>query len=140
MSKSAGTSGDSPHVEKGAHDRKQAAVEFLQLVVAGRIDEAYQKHVDLQGKHHNPFFPEGFLALKKAMLENHVQFPSKQLIVKHVLGEGDLVAVHSQIVLRPGETVVAAVHLLRFQKDRIVEMWDVGQPVPTDSPNKDGAF
>jgi hypothetical protein len=35
--------------------RKQAAVEFLQLVVAGRIDEAYQKHVDLQDKHHNSY-------------------------------------------------------------------------------------
>jgi predicted SnoaL-like aldol condensation-catalyzing enzyme len=120
--------------------RKQAAVEFLQLVAAGRIDEAYQKHVDLQGKHHNPFYPAGFPALKQAMLENHVQFPSKQLTVKNVLGDGDLVAVHSHIVLRPDEPGVAAVHLFRFQSDKIVEMWDCGQPVPADSPNKDGAF
>jgi predicted SnoaL-like aldol condensation-catalyzing enzyme len=120
--------------------RKQAAVEFLQLIVAGRIDEAYQKHVDLQGKHHNPFYPAGFPALKQAMLENHVQFPSKQLTVMSVLGDGDLVAVHSHIVLHPGEPGVAAVHLFRFHSDRIVEMWDCGQPVPTDSPNKDGAF
>jgi predicted SnoaL-like aldol condensation-catalyzing enzyme len=119
---------------------KQAAMEFLQLVVAGRIDEAYEKHVDMQGKHHNPYYPAGFLALKKAMIENHVQFPSKQLTVKNVLGDGDLVAVHSHIVLRPGETGVAAVHLFRFQGDKIVEMWDCGQPVPTDSPNKDGVF
>jgi predicted SnoaL-like aldol condensation-catalyzing enzyme len=120
--------------------RKQAAVEFLQLVAAGRIDDAYQKHVDLQGKHHNPFYPAGFPALKQAMLENHVQFLSKQLTVKNVLGDGDLVAVHSHIVLRPDEPGVAAVHLFRFQSDKIVEMWDCGQPVPADSPNKDGAF
>jgi len=120
--------------------RKQAALEFLQLVVAGRIDEAYQKHVDLRGKHHNPFYAAGFPALKKAMLENHVNFPSKQLIVKYVLGDGDMVAVHSHIVLRPGEPGMAAVHLFRFLSDRIVEMWDCGQPVPADSPNKDGAF
>jgi len=120
--------------------RKQAAVEFLQLVVAGRIDEAYQKHVDLQGKHHNPFYPAGFPALKQAMLENHVNFPSKQLIVNYVLGDGDMVAVHSSIVLCPGEPGIATVHLFRFLSDRIVEMWDCGQPVPTDSPNKDGAF
>lgn len=120
--------------------RKQAAVEFLQLVVAGRIDEAYQKHVDLRGKHHNPFYAAGFPALKKAMLENHVNFPSKQLIVKYVLVDGEMVAVHSHIVLRPGEPGMAAVHLFRFLSDRIVEMWDCGQPVPADSPNKDGAF
>jgi predicted SnoaL-like aldol condensation-catalyzing enzyme len=125
----------------------------LQLVVAGRIDEAYQRHVDIEGRHHNPFFPAGFPALKKAMLENHVQFPNKQLIVKlvparrsaafwhaGVLGDGDLVAVHSHLVPRAGEKGIAVVHLFRFHGSKIVEMWDCGQPVPTDSPNKDGAF
>jgi len=119
---------------------QQAAVHFLQLVVAGRIYEAYQKHVDVQGKHHNPFFPAGFPALRKAMAENHVQLPNKQLTVKNVLGDGDLVAVHSHIVPRPGEPSLAAVHLFRFRGDRIVEMWDCVQPLPADSQNKDGVF
>jgi predicted SnoaL-like aldol condensation-catalyzing enzyme len=43
-------------------------------------------------------------------------------------------------VLRSGETGIAAVHLFRFQGDRIVEMWDCGQPVPADSLNKNGMF
>ena len=90
-------------VDSKTQDRKQLAVQFLQLVVAGRIDEAYQKYVDMQGKHHNPFFPAGFPALKMGMIENQVQLPTKQLTVKNVLGDGDLVAVHSHIVLRPGE-------------------------------------
>jgi len=120
--------------------RKLAAVQFLQLVVAGSIDAAYEKHVDMRGKHHNPFFPAGFPALEKAMIENHVQFPSKHITVKNVLGDGDLVAVHSHIVLRPDEAGVTAVHLFRFCNGKIVEMWDCGQPVPADSPNMDGAF
>ncbi len=120
--------------------RKQAAVQFLQLVVAGHIDEAFQKHVYLQGKHHNPFFPAGFPALKKAMIENHAQFLDKKLMVRNVLGDGVLVAVHSHITLRPGETGISAVHLFRFKGNMIVEMWDCGQPVPADSPNKDGTF
>ncbi len=86
------------------------------------------------------FFPAGFPALRKAMNENHVQFPNKQLTVKNVLGDGDLVAVHSHIVLQPGEIGMATVHLFRFRGDKIVEMWDCGQPVPADSPNKDGVF
>ncbi len=119
---------------------KQAAVEFLQLGVAGRIDEAYQKYVDMQGKHHNPFFPAGFAVLKKGMIDNHLQFPNKQITIKHVLGDGDLVAVHSHLVLNPGEPGVATVHLFRFQGDKIVELWDLGQPVPADSPNQNGIF
>jgi predicted SnoaL-like aldol condensation-catalyzing enzyme len=121
-------------------DRKQAAVEFLQFVVAGRIDEAYRQHVDMQGKHHNPFFPAGFLALKKAMIENHAQFPNKQLSVKNVLGDGESVAVHSHLVLRPGEKGMVVIHLFRFHENKIVELWDCGQLIPADSPNTDGVF
>ena len=120
--------------------RKQAAVEFLQLVVAGEIEKAYQKYVDFGGKHHNPYFPAGFPALQKAMMENHVQFPNKQLKVKHVLGDNDLVIVHSHLILNTSETGMIVAHLFRFQGDKIVEMWDMGQQIPADSPNKDGAF
>ena len=127
-------------IQNDIQARKQAAVQFLQLVVAGSIDAAYEKHVDMRGKHHNPFFAAGFRALQKAMIENHVQFPNKQITVKNVLGDGDLVSVHSRIVLRPGEAGVAAMHLFRFQDGKIVELWDCGQPVPADSPNMDGPF
>lgn len=120
--------------------RKQAAVDFLQLIIAGRIDEAYEKHVDMQGKHHNSYFPAGFPSLKKAMKENHLQFPNKEMLVKNVLGDGGLVAVHSHILLRPGEPGVAVVHLFRFLSDKVLEMWDIGQPVAAESPNKEGAF
>ncbi len=126
--------------ENNTQANKQAAVEFLRLGTEGHVDEAYQKYVDMQGKHHNPFFPAGFAALKKGMIDNHIQFPNKQLIVEHVLGDGDLVAIHSHVVLSPGEKGVATVHLLRFHENKIVELWDFGQPVPSDSPNQDGIF
>jgi predicted SnoaL-like aldol condensation-catalyzing enzyme len=119
---------------------KRSAVEFLQLVIAGHIEEAYQKWVDMTGKHHNPFFAEGFSALKQAMFENHTQFPNKQLTVKHVLGDGDLVAVHSHIITNQKHPGIAAVHLFRFDGNRIVEMWDCVLPLPADCPNGDGPF
>ncbi len=140
MTRSDTNKGNTLHAENALGGHKQAAVQFLELVETGRIDEAYQKYVALDGKHHNPFFPAGFPALQKAMIENHAQFPNKQLTVKNVLADGDLVAVHSHIVLRPGETGIVVVHLFRFHGDKIVELWDCGQPVPADSPNKDGVF
>ena len=124
----------------GKVSHKDAAVLFLQLVVAGRIDEAYSRYVDMQGIHHNPFFPGGFPALQRAMAENHEQFPTKQITPKNVLADGDLIAVHSHLVLTPGVNEMTTVHLFRFQGDRIVELWDCGQPLPADSPNRDGAF
>jgi len=115
-------------------------VQFLQLVIAGRIDEAYREYVDMHGKHHNPYFPAGFPALKQGMIDNHLQFPDQRITVKRVLAEGDHVAVHSHVVLSPGEQGFATLHLFRFEGDKIAELWDLGQPVPADSPNADGMF
>ena len=118
---------------------KKAAVQFLKLVVSGQIEDAYRTFVDMKGKHHNPFFPAGFATLKKGMQENQDQMPNKQIKVKNVLADGDLVAVHSELVLNPGNSLIV-VHLFRFEEDKIVEMWDCGQAVPADSPNKDGVL
>ena len=121
-------------------DNKQAAVTFLESVIAGNIDEAYEKFVDMNGKHHNPYFPAGFAALKQAQKDNHAQFPNKQFHIHHVLGDGDMVAVHSHVVLKPGEPGIAVVHLFRFGDGKVVELWDCAVLIPADSPNRDGVF
>jgi predicted SnoaL-like aldol condensation-catalyzing enzyme len=120
--------------------RKDVAVDFLRLVVAGRIDEGYREHVDMGGKHHNPYFAAGLPALKQAMLDNHAEYPDKRIDIKRVLADGDLVATHSLVSLNPGNVNIAAVHIFRFQGDKIVELWDVTQQVSADSPNADGMF
>ncbi len=120
--------------------RKQNAVKFLQMVIAGQIEEAYGQFVDMRGKHHNPYYPSDLLALQKGMIENHGQFPNKQYSVKHVLGDGDMVAVHGHLVFKDGEAEMIVVHLFRFQDNKIVEFWDCGQHLLSNSPNKDGAF
>jgi predicted SnoaL-like aldol condensation-catalyzing enzyme len=123
-----------------SQSHKNSAIDFLKLVTSGRIDEAYKKHVDLSGKHHNCYFPSGLQVLKNAMIENHKQFPVKHYSVKNVVGDGDLVAVHGHLVFKEGEPGMVVVHLFRFDGGKIVEFWDCGQQIPADMPNKDGVF
>ena len=127
-------------VENRVDSHKQAALQFLKLIETGQIEQAYRKYAATNGRHHNPYFQAGFPALQNGMQENHDQFPNMRLIIKNVIGDGDLVAIHSQVVQRPGGAGLAAVHIFRFQGDKIAEFWDVGEPVPGDSPNKDGMF
>jgi hypothetical protein len=75
----------------GGNSRKEAAVSFLRLVVAGKIREAYATYVRPDMRHHNVAFPGDAASLEKAMEENHVQYPHKVLDVKRTLGS---VAVH----------------------------------------------
>ena len=119
---------------------KAIAVEFLQLAAAGRAPTAFERYAAPGFRHHNVHVNAGADALRDAMQANAAQFPDKVLEVQRALEDGSLVAVHSRVTMgRNGPTVTVA-HIFRFEADRIVELWDIGQPVPPDSPNADGAF
>ncbi len=119
---------------------KDMALEFLRLVTAGEIDRAYDSYVAAGMRHHNAYFPAGAEALREAMKAAHVQQPDKIFEVKQAVAEGDRVAVHSHLRFKPEDPGLAVVHILRFEAGRIVEMWDMGMPVPAQSPNADGLF
>ncbi len=119
---------------------KDAAIAFLQLAASGKVREAYSRFVAAEFRHHNPFFEASAEALMAAMEENARQNPSKALEVKRVVAEGELVVVHFHVRHKPDDLGAAVVHIFRFEKGRIVELWDLGQPVPERSPNQYGMF
>ena len=120
--------------------RKNAAVEFLRLGASGMAREAFSRFVAEDFRHHNPHFPGDAHSLAAGMAENAEEFPNMEFEVKHVLAEGDLVAVHSRARLAPDRPIMALAHWFRFEGDRIVELWDIAQPAPENSPNRLGMF
>lgn len=123
-----------------AGSRKKAAIEFLGLCATGQVREAYERFVSPGFGHHNVYFPGDRESLMRGMEEASRKFPATKIDVKRALEDGDLVAVHSRVKLDPGGPEVAVVHILRFEGEKVVEMWDVGQAVPPGSPNTLGAF
>jgi uncharacterized protein YndB with AHSA1/START domain/predicted SnoaL-like aldol condensation-catalyzing enzyme len=127
-------------------DRREIAVEFLNSIGAGRPKEGL-KFFAPDCKTHNPFVPGGMEALTDAMIAvqkesalDEVESDFK-LKIRHVLAEGDMVAVHTDLSSsKPSEGGLRQVHLFRFSGDKIVEYWDVTQQVEENSPNADGAF
>ena len=123
-----------------AKSHKDAAVEFLNLAASGKVREAYEKHVGAGFRHHNPFFRGDAASLKEGMQQNAAKNPHKLLEIQSAIQEGDRVAVFSHVRQNPQERGAAVVHIFRFDQDRIVELWDVGQPVPEESVNENGMF
>lgn len=123
-----------------AYTIKEKAVDFLQLVASGQVREAYQKYIGPNFLHHNPFFCGDADSLMNAMEEDAANNPQKILEVKLAIEEADTVAVHSHVRQNLDDLGWAIIHIFRFQDNQIVEMWDVGQAVPEDSPNANGVF
>jgi len=120
-------------------NRKQIAISFLQDAATGKVDAAYSK-VTSNFRHHNPHFPGDTESLKAGMAEAHKKFPNTTLVVKHVLEDGELVAVHSHVQHAANTLPIAAVHMFRFEGDEIAELWDVAMEGVQDSPNENRMF
>jgi predicted SnoaL-like aldol condensation-catalyzing enzyme len=123
-----------------AVNRKEVATEFLRLAASGKVRDAYSRYIAPDFKHHNPYFPGDAHSLMTAMEENAAQNPHKVLEVQHTLEDGNLVAVHAKVMMNPVDRGAALVHIFRFEGDQIAELWDMGQPVPENSPNQYGMF
>jgi len=119
---------------------KAKATSFLEMVASGKVDTAYQEFVAAGFKHHNPFFEGSADALRTAMKENAEQNPHKAIDVKRVIAEDEYVVVHFLVNHQPGDLGAAVIHIFRFENGRIVELWDLGQPMPEKSVNENGMF
>ena len=120
--------------------RTDTAHRFLEHAAAGRAASDASKLVTKDFRHHNAYFKGDGASLFEAMDANARQFPTKQLDVFLTLEDGNTVATYSKVVHKPGSPPAAVVHIFRFEDDRIAELWDVGQEIPADSPNENGAF
>lgn len=119
---------------------KDIAREFFRMVTSGQVREAYEKYISNDFRHHNAYFRGDRETLLVGMEESEKQFPGKLLEIRHQLEDGDLVATHSLLRISPDKPGMVVVHIVRFVNDKIVEMWDIGQEIPKDSPNENGLF
>jgi predicted SnoaL-like aldol condensation-catalyzing enzyme len=121
-------------------DIKETALAFLRAAASGKAREAFAAHAAPGCRHHNAYFAGDVDTIAKAMDDNAKMFPAKVLEVQRALRDGDLVAIHSRLLMTPQDIGVAVVHLFRFEGDKIAELWDVVMQVPEDSPNENGVF
>lgn len=129
--------------------RKIIAVEFLNLIAAGRPKDGLL-FFDSDCKTHNPYVAGGMNELIDAMItvqkegSEGIIKGSKadfKLTIRQVLADGDIVAVYTQISgSNPSDGGLRQVHLFRFNADKIVEYWDITQMIPENTPNAEGAF
>jgi predicted SnoaL-like aldol condensation-catalyzing enzyme len=61
-------------------------------------------------------------------------------VIKRVLVDGDMVILHVHAIREPGERGVAIVDIFRLENGKIVEHWDVVQPIPEKAANSNGMF
>jgi predicted SnoaL-like aldol condensation-catalyzing enzyme len=68
------------------------------------------------------------------------QFPQMSLDIKRAVAEGELIVTHSLLKTSPEDRGTAAVDIFRLEEGKVVEHWDVLQPVPESAANDQPMF
>src|SRR5512136_2757189 len=121
---------------------KEVALKFFELISAGKPSDARSLFAT-ECVHHNPYLPAGMDALLESIAQvqkgGELSFDMSEnmrLEIKHVMAEGNLVAVHTTVQSTSDKSKgLRQIHLFRFSADKIVEYWDVTQMAPENSPN-----
>lgn len=119
---------------------KQIAQEFLLSSAKGNPRPYFEKYVHPEFKHHNVFFKGDADTLLLAIEENAKNNPDKTFEIKRAMQDGNLIAVHSHAKLKKDDPGYALIHIFQFKEGKIIEMWDFGQAVPTETVNEHGMF
>ncbi|WP_324618001.1 nuclear transport factor 2 family protein [Streptomyces dysideae] len=120
--------------------QKRVVTRVLKGVFEEGDAEVVDRYVRPDYIQHNPVAPDGAETLKNLGAALARQFPDARYDIKRVISEGDLVLVHSNVVMTPGTRGSAVFDIFRFQGGKIAEHWDVGQNVPETSVNGNDMF
>jgi predicted SnoaL-like aldol condensation-catalyzing enzyme len=120
---------------------KQTVLDFYEV---GLNQKDFQAAVKLLGDtyvQHNPRIADGIEGFEEFLGTLRRDFPELRAEVKRLFADGDHVIAHVYGVRVPGQPGTAIVDIFRLDETgRIVEHWDVMQPIPDASANPNGMF
>ena len=129
------------HADECRLKPKEVVTKFMtEFYVKKQVRAAFETWVDPGYIQHNPLAPTGraaAIAFLEPFFRDH---PEASYSIKRIIADGNLVAVHSHGKFTAAERGLAIVDILRVENCKVVEHWDVVQPVPEKSANTNGMF
>jgi len=119
---------------------KKIVVEFYEKAINQKDFEAASKYLGPRYTQHNPNAPDGPEGLKTFLGFLREKFPNSKSEIKRVFAEGDYVILHVHAVREPGQRGSAIVDIFKLENGKVVEHWDVVQPIPEKAANSNGMF
>ena len=120
---------------------KQAVLDFYETGLNQKDFHAAAKLIGDTYTQHNPRIADGIDGFGEFVATIRQDFPDLKAEVKHLFADGDYVIAHVHGVRVPGQAGTAIVDIFRLDENgRIVEHWDVMQPIPDAAANSNGMF
>ena len=131
-----------PASARGAEQSTKAMVTaFYKMVFYDhKVAQAFKTYVGATYKQHNPLVPDGIEPSVAFLSKRFETNPQAINEIKRVIADGDLVAVHVHSRSNDSDRGRAIVDIFRVENGKIIEHWDVIQPVPENAQNNNTMF
>lgn len=126
---------------EGATETNKRAV--LAFYEAGLNRKNYAEAARFLGERyvqHNPTSDDGRQGFARFVTFLRANYPDAHSTVRQSFADGDFVILHVLEKLHPADRGTAIVDIFRLERGRIVEHWDVKQPIPDHTANRNGMF
>jgi predicted SnoaL-like aldol condensation-catalyzing enzyme len=128
--------------------KKKVVLDFFRTAFEQKDPEtALRLYVGDYYRQHNPGVPDGKEAFVEYVKNRSAKNPNRKMLIKRVIAEGDLVVVHSHNIFAPTDEGyasapfgVASINIFRLENGKVVEHWDVREPVPAEAVHKNTVF
>jgi predicted SnoaL-like aldol condensation-catalyzing enzyme len=119
---------------------KKTVTAFEDTALNRKDFDAASKYLGSRYTQHNPNAADGPEGLKAYIAFLKDKFPNSHSDIKHIFADGDYVIVHDHAVRESGTRGIAIVNIYKLENGKVVEHWDVMQPVPEKPANNNGMF
>lgn len=130
----------STSIDPKLESNKRTVLAFYEAAFNAKDFEATREFFGTRYTQHNPEIVDGFDGLLTRLTGLKEGFPKLRVEVKRIVAEGDYVVAHVHGVREPGERGLAIMDIFRLNEGKLVEHWDVIQPVPEQAVNANGMF
>jgi predicted SnoaL-like aldol condensation-catalyzing enzyme len=123
-----------------AEENRRVVLRFMNEFLGEHKFEVLDELLGPSYTQHNPAIDdskEGLIGFFREFWKKH---PTTTYDIKRIIAEGNLVAVHYCWIVDPGVFERAIVDIFRLESGKLVEHWDVVQPMPGQSVNKHPMF
>ncbi|HTX15709.1 MAG TPA: nuclear transport factor 2 family protein [Candidatus Baltobacteraceae bacterium] len=119
---------------------KRVVLEFFEKVLIPMDFTLAPQFFGAYYKQHSPLATDGPEGLHAFLDRVRVESPNAKTYIKRVFADGDHVIVHSHVIIYPGTPGIAVVDIIRLENGKLVEHWEVTQPVPTEMLHSNTMF
>ncbi|MBR0824344.1 nuclear transport factor 2 family protein [Bradyrhizobium manausense] len=119
---------------------RKTVLAFYEKGLNQKDADAALAHVGDRYVQHNPNAADGPDGFRKFIGFLREKFPNSHGEIKRSFVDGDYVILHVHAVREPGTRGNAIVDIFKLENGKIVEHWDVVQPIPENPANNNTMF